>query len=510
VSDDELIELKNRAAAQFLSLPWVTAVGLGGRERGGRPTGEVVLKIFVARKRPAAELTPGELLPEQFEGLGVDVAEMGESVLLAGAPPEAGSPRTTEQDIDDETLRPKPLQGGKRIQISLSGAGFGTMGCLLTDPADPAKVYGLTNHHVVVTDRGLQPVALSTTAGQSDNQSGPTKCCNHIIGRFAAGDTDPLRDAAVVQLDAGVQWLAEITGIGVVAGTDTVTVGAVAPLTYQVRKRGIRTGLTGGTVLSTHTAKQIEHPATHAKITLSNVMVIRPNRNAGVRAGDDLFFADKGDSGSAVVNDQNKVVALLYAKAITGPTFNGHALPIADVLGRFQAVDHLNLQVASATALGQVHTVPGVPPALLGPRPEQARALVAAGAQPTDAMTRVGHDLGASSAGRALRALWTDHGGELLDLINTRRRVTLAWHRNRGPALTQSFLRVTTDPGARIPAAMAGEPPMDHVARIHAVLHANASPELRQALDEALVALPDPAGRTYDQFLAALADRRGS
>ena len=57
------------------------------------------------------------------------------------------------------------------------------------------------------------------------------------------------------------------------------------------------------------------------------------------------------------------------------------------------------------------------------------------------------------------------------------------------------------------PATINGEPPLARITRIHAVLRANASPELRDALDAALASLPDPATRSYDQLLAALAAR---
>ena len=68
--DDRLIQLKDRAAAQFLSVPGVTVVGLGGRERGGRPTGEVVLEVFVERERPVARpLTDPAQVPGRHEAL---------------------------------------------------------------------------------------------------------------------------------------------------------------------------------------------------------------------------------------------------------------------------------------------------------------------------------------------------------------------------------------------------------------------------------------------------------
>ena len=122
-------------------------------------------------------------------------------------------------------------------------------------------------------------------------------------------------------------------------------------------------------------------------------------------------------------------------------------------------------------------------------------------------MARVGTDLGRSTAGLALRALWFDHAAELVDLVTSRRRVTLAWHRDAGPALVQSLYRMAADPTATMPATIKGEPPLVHLGRIHAVLRANASPGLRTALDDALAALPDPATRSYDQLLTALAAR---
>jgi hypothetical protein len=122
-------------------------------------------------------------------------------------------------------------------------------------------------------------------------------------------------------------------------------------------------------------------------------------------------------------------------------------------------------------------------------------------------MARVGADLGTSTAGLALRTLWFEHATELVDLVTTRRRVTLAWHRDGGPALVQSLYRMAVDPVATMPATINGEPPMARITRIHAVLRANASPELRGALDLALASLPDPATRSYDQLLAALAAR---
>ena len=392
----------------------------------------------------------------------------------------------------------------------------------LTDPADAAKVYALTNFHVVNVKGGAQPVAGTTRLGQPDNQDGPTKCCSHLIGTFTAGSGNAVRDAAIVRLDGGMKWLAEITEIGVVAGTHMLTVAEVAPLNYQVRKRGMRTGLTGGIVEALNTQNTVDG------VTRNNVIVVRPNPNAGVKAGGTLFFSDHGDSGSAVLNANNEIVALHFAGSTAGLIHKGLELPIADILGQFQTVDSLTLAVATATDRGKVNTVPG--PAPVAPQPVLAPSFAAALAVAvptrgttfaavapvitavdapggTSVMARVGADLGTSTAGVALRALWFDHAAELVDLVTSRRRVTLSWHRDGGPALVQSLYRMAADPTATMPATINGEPPLAQITRIHAVLRANASPELREALDDALASLPDPATHSYDQLLAALAAR---
>ena len=503
--EDRLLSLKERAAAQLLTIPGVTAVGLGGRERDGHPTGEVVLKVFVARKRPPAELTAGETLPTEFEGVGIDVVEMPEARLEAatadaeiGAPPQPGSPGTSDTDTDDTTYR--PLRGGARVQVALNGSGLGTLGCLLKNTADANKVYALTNYHVVVAATGgATPVASTTRLGQPTNSDPPTKCCSDIIGTFVAGGRDTIRDAALIQLDGGSEWLAEVTEIGPLAGTHTVTLAEVTPLTYQVRKRGARTALTGGIVEAINTTDTTDG------ITRHNVMVVKPNPNAAVRPGRTLFFSDHGDSGSVVVNAANEVVALHFAGSTAGLIHKGLELPIADIVAQFQALDHLSVDVATAAQNGVVNKVPEAPHVAA----PHALAPMLPGGVPSfsGAMERFGKDLNASTGGRQLRSLWLDHHEEILDLVNHRRRVTIAWHRGGGPALMHTLIRMAADPTIAMPARIGGDPPMRRLEHIHAAFHANASPELRRALDEALAALPDPATLTYDQVLAALAAR---
>src|SRR5213079_2946844 len=147
IDDARLLEIKARAAAELMSRPNVTAVGLGGRERGGRPTGEVVIKVFVQRKRPVAELAPDEVLPVEFEGVGVDVSQLAPSQADTDpddGPEEAsdepvGSPRVPRDKGDDDKYR--PLVGGIQVQTAHRSAGTGTLGAILVHKTDPNQVF---------------------------------------------------------------------------------------------------------------------------------------------------------------------------------------------------------------------------------------------------------------------------------------------------------------------------------------------------------------------------------
>jgi len=501
--DAQLYAIKERAAARLMPLPGVTAVGLGGREQGGRPTGEVVLKVFVERKRPVADLAPGTALPAEFEGLGVDVGELTAPVshgrLQADDAPPAtplavGARPTTEADTD--LRRYRPLSGGANLLPATPGGWYGTLCCLLTHTTDPAKVYALTAFHSFSrTAADPQPVAGFTRVGQPNAASSPTKCCANLIGTYAGGGADTVRDAALIQLDAGTPWLAEILQIGVVTGTHTVTVDEAATLTYPILKRGANTRVTGGTVVSVNTT------ATTAEgITRRNLVLVTPNPYIDPQ-DQPIFFAAAGDSGAAYLNANNEIVALHVAGSATGTVHNGFGAPIEATLAQFMAKEQLPLAVATATTLGQVRTVPG---AALRAGPAE---LPPPGGLPTyqELFGQVGVDLDATPAGRRLLDLWLDHHVELLALVNDNRRVTIAWHRGGGPALLQTFARTVADPELTMPYTINGEPPARRLDRIYAAFHAAASPDLRRALDEAHTDLPDPAGMTYPQLLAALA-----
>jgi hypothetical protein len=340
--DEDYFAIKDRAADLFLKIPHVNAVGIGSRERNGRPTGEPSIKVFVTRKKPEREVPPEELIPASFEGLPTDVVEMAPAIRRSvDGVTHPGGMIADLTDLD-------PLRGG--VSISLEGKkGLGTLGCILRDKQDGSAIYALANYHVVAKDNKLsrsRRVAHPSTRGpdfEFEFDEANTK------GIVAEGTLDALRDAAVFRLDQGVHWIPFVEGIGYLQGWRDVSVTQAAAGTFQVRKRGTKTLLTGG-VVTAIADMEIE------KLRHKNLLIIRPN-HPDPPGSDTWFFADEGDSGSVVVNDQNEVVGLYFAFVDPGvhPTPQdgyGFAFRIGTILERFRTVDGLDLEVARPTNAG--------------------------------------------------------------------------------------------------------------------------------------------------------------
>jgi hypothetical protein len=517
---ERLLGIKTRAAAEFMTRPGVTAVGLGGRERAGRPTGEVVIKVFVECKRPAAELAPEQLLPAEFEGVGIDVSQLGLAVPDTDPDEDQdapdlplGSPRVP-RGKGDKSGYPQ-LVGGIQVQTDHTNAGTGTLGCILVHRTDPTKVYALTNFHVVDSGREDAEVGV-TRVGQPTNFSSSTKCCSDLFGTFAGGDADVVRDGALVQLDPGTTWMAEIVDVGVVAGTHVITLAEAATMTYSVQKRGAKTRHTGGTV------EAINATHTTGQFTRHNVIIVRPRFNPAIPDDEITYFADHGDSGSAVLNDDNEIVGIHVDGALDEDLGirKGIELPFDVMLGLFETEDGLPVDVATADEPGIVHTVKGasalrVPEELaaaLNPAAPPVRVVAPPGTHTLpgvpvpreELLAAVRARLAASPAGAAVAALWLEHQAELVSLLHNDRRVALVWHRTGGPALVQTLIRMVGRHDIALPEKVNGQPLRACLDRIHDAFAAKASPELRLALRAAREALPDLAGRTYPEIVAAL------
>ena len=80
---DAEIKLADIAAVQkkyddwLLRMPNVVGTGIGYRQRGGEGSDELCLVVMVRRKVPLEDLPKAAILPQEIDGIPLDVVETG-------------------------------------------------------------------------------------------------------------------------------------------------------------------------------------------------------------------------------------------------------------------------------------------------------------------------------------------------------------------------------------------------------------------------------------------------
>jgi hypothetical protein len=481
-TDAEYREILARATQAFVKYPNVHAVGLGAKSIGGKITPGPAILVLVEKKLPLSQLKPEEVVPTEFEGVPTDLLQVGRPVP-AVAPPGIAFKGDAGPYVDDWG-RYRPLRGGIRITPNNTN-GSGTMGFLARLDLPTPHTVGVTNMHVMFSSPATAIANLRV--GQPTNDTSMTHCCDNLFGQYAAGVWTSSMDVAIVQLDGGTEYYAQIEEIGVVSGVYDLSTADGASGTYAVRKRGARTGLTGGIVRGIHFSP--------VGATKQNYMLIQPNPLTGPGTP---TFDWRGDSGSAIVNDSNEIVGLLWGvdPAPTDTDFGwGFAWGIQDVLDA--------LETAGFPIIAETATTLDDKRVAAGPVPQRSESQVLA---PPPIARRLESDLALSDEGRKLTELWLRHSKEMHALVTRNRRVAVQWQRTGGAALLQTALRSAYAPEVMLPVEIGGRS-LDVC--IHDVLDLFArhgSIELRADLARCRALLPSMAGRTYAQIVAGLAE----
>lgn len=75
-------DVKVRYQDELMQKPNVVGVGIGIEKKRDRFTGQIVLVVNVRRKVPCETLPPDGCIPEELDGVRVDVQEIGDVVAL--------------------------------------------------------------------------------------------------------------------------------------------------------------------------------------------------------------------------------------------------------------------------------------------------------------------------------------------------------------------------------------------------------------------------------------------
>ncbi|MDZ7315404.1 MAG: S1 family peptidase [candidate division KSB1 bacterium] len=291
----------------------VIGIGVGFKETEGRVLSEPALKVLVVDKLPVSALAAQDVVPKTVAGVLTDVTPVG---------------RIYAYDSPRDRFRPAPAG----VSIGHYAVTAGTFGALVRD-ARTGELLILSNNHVLancnnaqVGDTVLQPAAADGGKNPQDriavldrfvklqfkNAPAEKEAPTCPLARFAASFLNAfaalshsqtrlvttqsyavnLVDAAAAKPINNSLISDEIRGIGRVNGTTSPALG------MKVKKSGRTTGYTEGEITILDATIEVGYAGQAALFEhqiLANSM------------------SEPGDSGSLVVDLQNRAVGLLFA-----------------------------------------------------------------------------------------------------------------------------------------------------------------------------------------------------
>lgn len=454
---------------QLLALPNVLHVSVGLKQTGGKLSDQLCVRVYVNEKKRPEQLTARDRVPAEVKGVPTDVNVVGSF------------------EFSEDNTRYRPIKGGIQITnriIDLNDAGNGTqisrgtMGCVAIDTTDNAPVI-LGNWHVMYAnsarngDKVFQPPPTSIPpTNLADVPLRPSDTIDKIaVLRRSVINTSV--DGAIAAIDVsscchccGIHFSNEINGLSVAGRPprNTIVGDERAVSGMPVFKVGKSTGRTEGVVVDdNHPSFTISRGGTDftftGQIAIQNSNPLEP-------------FSAHGDSGSVIINLNNKIVGLLFAagkeidvKGVKQP-FLSLANHISDVFSalKIRIAYSQDIKVTSGTMLAEVPEE-----VFEAPIPEPYREFRAR--------------LEANEVTARLLAIGQEHTAEVTYLVNHCRPVTVAWRRNEGPALLATVMAAVRDGHYRLPASINGVAPHELLLRMRIVLTQNGSRELADALN---------------------------
>ncbi len=469
-----------RAREHFKKFDGVVGVGFGQKNSGNAYKDNISIIISVNEKKNEEDLPFEQRIPKSFEGFPTDVV-----VVLKLSP-----------GVCDNTGEYNTIQGGIQICPPTSGGSFaeGTLGCIVRKRNDSGRenVHLLTNKHVLYSSGGsageyvyhpFPPPSPNTVPKGPSNSLGPIAALSFYgdVSYTPPGASTPSNffiDCGTARIDIDSKCLGStctkdtthyaesIIDLPVNTISDVRNViGELSMVGEPVFKVGRTTGKTRGIVRRIDIAgtmpTDFNNPSSPT-MNISNIIAIDfdPAFETGVNCKGNAFFGEHGDSGSLVVDSQNKAVGLLYGVPLPGATGAQqcgacHIFPVLENLGicipttagttrcNCRATDGSGLTPAPTVGAGSGGGALGVTAAtarinngndagLLQPEPlteaQQER------------LTALLDAFRSTARGRELHAAFAHVRREIGYLVRNCRPVTVAWHRNKGPGFFACLL----------------------------------------------------------------------
>ena len=278
----------------------VVGVGIAKKVVGGRRTDEPCVVVFVERKVPRSQLRPNDLIPETIEAMKTDVVETGRIQALQARTdrwrPAPGGVSIGHYRITAGTLGVVARRADARMILSNNHVLAKENAASIGDPIlQPGPYDGGTDRDRIATLDAFVPIVFDGFLDWLLSLFGIARPVRNVVD---AALGKPLSDADVSD---------EILEIGTVSGTVSGTIG------MPVKKSGRTTGLTQGQITAVAATIRVFYGLTRT-----------------ARFRDQLVasaLSQGGDSGSLIVDADNRAIGLLFAGSSNTTILN----PIGEV-----------------------------------------------------------------------------------------------------------------------------------------------------------------------------------
>jgi hypothetical protein len=304
-----IVRIKRQLSSLYLQPGFsanIHAIGIGLAPG----TGEYSIQVFVNNAR--AELAPGSgraTLPRDYLGVPLVLIEMPMAGFLSEVVADATSPAGEYSQAIRE--RQEIIVGGiSGANTNLTGQS-GTIGYFCTRRSllrRRPEVYLLSNSHVFADLRKEKVDATDLIVQPSPGEPASNRPIATLVDfstlKFGNGPEDPNHvDAAIAKLWGPHPHKPVIPSIGTVVGQ---VMQRDIELGERVRKFGRTTGYTEGTIFSMYLDIRIRYDRTGQSAFFSDQLLIAPVVPEFTK------FVAKGDSGSVVIDEEQRMVGLIF------------------------------------------------------------------------------------------------------------------------------------------------------------------------------------------------------
>jgi len=315
----------NDAAKKLLKKENVVLVGLGKKTTAGVNTGRYAIVVGVTKKLPVQILSRKNVVPTKIKGVETDVIEVGEIKAL------------NAQDASDHKIKYRPAPGG--VSIGHKDITCGTLGMVV-------KRNGvrqiLSNNHVLAHENKASigdPVYQPGVYDGGTAEDEIARLSEFVPIEFGSPIPPPPSDCPIAKIVISLfNFSARVFGrktrlraVAPKAIVNTVDCALAKPnkdkdVLTSILEIGEPSGTTEADV-----GMKIKKSGRTSGLNSSEIALIDAVANVGYGSGTAIFedqlvtstpMAQGGDSGSAVLTEDNKVVGLLFAGSDTVAIIN--------------------------------------------------------------------------------------------------------------------------------------------------------------------------------------------